>query len=372
MRRTRLVDFRNSRGPKACGISPGDLPGCASIVNAAQERLIYDKSQNDEGWSQTFVELVVAVCRENPYITCPRGVARLESIDVCDQPVRLSNNFQEYLLFGNGRMPKDNRWGRWSSCLTQGFTRNNAVTFTDLQSPPQQIAVFATNPQDLVPNAAGAIPRVMVGGLNAQGSAIWTQDGNNTVMGEFIALASPYGESVNQFSQLTGIQKDVTLGDIQIFQIDPIWGSMELLLTMEPTETTANYRRYYLNGLPANCCNHNRFYLPQKSPVECNCPYPPKQWALVTALAKLDFVPVAGDTDYLTINNLEAVIAECQAVRYSSMDTENAAALEAKNHQQAIRLLIGQLTHEQGKNSPAVVFSPFGSAHLDRLRIGMM
>ena len=92
----------------------------------------------------------------------------------------------------------------------------------------------------------------------------------------------------------------------------------------------------------------------------------------MTALVKLDLVPMQFDTDYALCTNLEALIAECQSVRYSEMDDANAMQKSAERHLAAIRLLIGQQTHVEGKNNPAVLFRPFGSADLRRVHVGMI
>src|SRR6202042_407665 len=117
-------------------------------------------------------------------------------------------------------------------------------TFTDITNPPQQIQIFAVNPADVVANLkTGAIPRVLIQGLDQNGRIVTSQDGNYTVQGEFVTLTAPYAMSVNTYSTITGIQKDVTQGEVQIYQSDPQWGIAEILLTMEPTETTGWYPR---------------------------------------------------------------------------------------------------------------------------------
>ncbi len=76
------------------------------------------------------------------------------------------------------------------------------------------------------------------------------------------------------------------------------------------------------------------------------------------------------DTDYCLIQNLEAIIDEAQAVRWSEMDNPNAAGLAVASHQQAVRLLNGEINHYLGATQPAVGFRPFGSARLSRQGIG--
>jgi hypothetical protein len=368
MLRPRLYDARMSELPSAVGLCKDDIEGVARVVNGSQQRLLHCPEQSDEGWAGTWAEIAFSVERENPYITCPRGVARLEAVDVEKKPIQLSNQFSEYLLYGNGRLPKCDRWLGRGFCINQGFSRNNAPLFTDLKDPPQLIQVYATNPQDTLPNAVtGKVPRVLVQGT-CQGQPIVTQDAGFTVQGEFVTLASPFATTVNEFDEITGIQKDQTLGEVQIFQSDPHWGSLEILSVMEPTETTAWYRRYYLS-LPRTGTEFRRFQnQPSSNP---NCPYRPRCFVLVTALAKLDLIPVQADTDYLTIPNIEAITLEAQSIRQSRMDNASSRAQSEQYHKQAVRLLIGQVNHEQGRNAPSINFRPFGSAGLERIIISM-
>ena len=236
--------------------------------------------------------------------------------------------------------------------LQQVYTRNNVVTFADLFAPPKIVRVYPGNIADV---QAGK--RVFVGGLDSNGVQVYTQDGLNLVKGAFVALDSPFVDFPMQFNSLDSIQKDATVGPVQLFQVDPVTGAQSLMLTLEPGETVAGYRRYYLNNLPCNCCHSHPLGI---------------QDVQVTAIAKMELVPVAVDTDYLLFCNLEAIIEECCSVRYSEMDNSGAKQMAQEKHLQAIRLLQGELVHYLGKDKPAISFKPFGSATLERINIGMI
>lgn len=355
MTKLRLYDLRLGRLPKAVGLCSGDIVPISSLVNSAQRRLLYAKEASDEGWWGSFAEVQFQATRATPYITMSREIARIEMIDVCNRPVPLRNQFYEYLQYGNGRMPKQNPWCRWPR-FTQGYTRNNAVTFVDPVAAPNPflIKIFVTNPLD----EAGVL-RVLLQGQDATRSTIYTQDGPNNTVGQYVPLAFPFAIAPIEMTAITGIQKDVTAGAIQIFQSDPNGVLPDvLLLTMEPGETTANYRRYYLDHLPCWCCQP---VPPQSSP----------QPVTVNAIVKLDLIPVVVDSDYTLLQCEEAIIAECQAIRMTKMDTTTAISKAAEYHQEAIRLLNGELVHYLGKDTAAVNFRPFGSADLRRVRISM-
>lgn len=350
MPRLRLYDVRLSRLPELVGKCQGDVPSIANFVNSAQRRLLLCREAGDDGWYGTWAEVAFRpISRTNPHITLPRDMARIEKLQVCQHPVFVQNQFYEYLDFGNGRMPKTFRQqDNW--CLPQGYTRNNVVTWVDQTIKPCIYRIYTNNTADVQ-----AAKRVFFSGLDSTDTVVYTQDAQNEVQGEFVACDSPFADTVTRWNALTGIQKDVTAGQIQIFEVDPATGAQTLVLIMEPTEQVAGYRRYYLNNLPLSCCNPA-----SSTPQELT----------VTAIVKLDLVPVFTDTDYLLFQNLEAIIEEAQSVRYSEIDSTSAKQMAQEKHVQAIRLLQGELVHYLGKERPAVNFAPFGSAKLTCAGIG--
>jgi hypothetical protein len=346
MKRLRLYDCRASRLPQTVGLCTDNVPGIAAFVNSAQRRLLMCKESCDEGWWGTWAEIAFNVSTSQPYITLPREVARLEAMNMCDRPVAIQNQFFEYLQFGNGRLPKLRPNCRCE--IEQTYTRNNAVTFTDMTNAPQYITVYITDDRDIG-------KRVLIQGLDDAENTIYSTDVTEQVTGVFLVLNNPSVQSPSTLSQLNGIQKDVTYGPIRIYQHDPTTGDEILLLTMEPSEQTASYRRYYVQGVPLNCCATN---------VEGN--------VQITAIAKLDLIPVATDTDYCLIQNVEAIIEECASIRYADMDSPTAKAMSQERHKLAISFLNGELNHWLGKDQLAVNFAPFGSAHLPKQKIGRL
>ena len=371
MQRVRLFDCVNSDLPKLIGCAPNDIPKIANAVNRAQESLLSDERLNEQGPPQGYAEMVFAVNRKNPCITCPRDVARLMAIDVCSRPTPLRNQWFEYLEFGDGRMPKSDRWeqrcGWWSR---QGLARNNSALFEDLQNLPQQIQIFSSA-QDCAANPqTGAIPRVFLEGVS-KGVKVVSQDNGQTVQGEFITLAQPYAMSAYSYDFITGVQKDATQQNAQFFQSDPTWGTSSPILTMEPGELTAWYRRYYIHELPERCCPVVRPIPMYPPPQACGCPYPRPEYVQVSALAKLALVPVSALTDYTLIQSVEAIIRECQANRMGGMDDSASQAKAIQYHNEAIRILVGQAISQEGKNNISVSFNPYGRRTNRRVNLEM-
>src|SRR6266705_108738 len=338
-RRARLIDFRTSDGPENIGICQGDIAGCARAVNAAQTRLVLAKEAGDMGFWGSWARFVFNVSSPNTTITTPRKIARLGRLDVCNHPVKIQNEFFEFLDFSRGLEPK-------TVCNNlETYERGTFPTFSDIVSGNKIVRAFLTDIDD-----SGR--RVFYQGIDQNGNTIYSADGLSNVTGVFVSLVSPFVDSPMQITGLTGIQKDVTVAPVQFFEVDVTTGAQRLILTMEPSETVAAYRRYLVNGIPSVCCDGSA---PQ-----------------VTALAKLELIPVKEDTDYLLIQNIEALILEAQAIRDSKMDSDQAKKQSELEHRDAIRLLQGELVHYEGKDRPAINFKPFGNARLEHRRIGLL
>jgi hypothetical protein len=232
----------------------------------------------------------------------------------------------------------------------QAYDRGTFPTFKDVVGSDKKLRFYLTDPGD-------ELKRVLVQYKDANGVPVRALDGTVQVDGEFLSLVPPFVDTTNIVSVVTGIQKDVTLGRVTIYEVDTVTADQRLIGFMEPGETSAAYRRYYVGGLPRTCCNP---------------PTVTSNTVQVTAMCKLEFVPVSVVTDYLQIPNVEALIQECQSVRYSKMDEVSAKGMAADAHRSAIRLLQGQLVANEGIQQPAIGFFPFGSARLSRQRIGTL
>lgn len=347
MNRLTLGQIRQSTLPEPLGLCAADLPRIAAYVNEATQRLLF--AGGETGWYGTWAKMAFNVDSVNdPYITLPRTVARLAAIDVCNYPVAIQNEWYEFLQFGIGLQPA-NRCQQPCQLL-QAYDRGVVITAYDLDTDTgaKTLRLYPTSSLDV-----GS--RVLLQGKDQNGVAIWNLDGPNRVEGEYVTLASPFVDTVAQFTEVTGIQKNTTYGRVSIYQVDPDDGESSLLVTMDPGEQVAGYRRYFLNGLPRNCCNGGDTETVQ-----------------VTALAKLEFIPVAVDQDYCLIGNLPALKEECQSVRYGEMDNPSAQVLATQKHKEAIRLLNQELTHYLGRLQPAVNVAPFGNARLEHSFVGTL
>lgn len=347
---------RKTRLPQVLGYCVDDAPNIADAINAAQERLIFAIESGDQGWYGTWARMVFNVLPSNAYITLGRYGSRLMNVAVCRKPFAVANEFSEFLEFGNGILPTI--WcGQSQSCAGVEPTivaRGEVPSFRDLAGAGRLIRVRALDPLDTISGK-----RVLIQGTDAYDNIIYSLNVTDRITGVYLTVADPFVDTPMILNSLTGIQKDVTAGQIQFYDVDPVTAEETLILTMEPSETVAGYKRYVLNNLPPSCC-------PQVRDIHGNLT------VQVEALVKLNYIPVVVDSDYLLLQNSEAIIAECQSARYSTMDDPNAKKMAMAAHKDAIRLLQGELAHQYGTDNPAIGFYPFGSARLERQGIGLL
>lgn len=348
MQRPRFIDFRSSLGPSAVGLCATDSQSLMALVNEAQERLINDPLAPDEGFWGGWARYAFTVSRDEPNIVLPQEVSRIILMDVCKRPIPIRNQFYEFMQFGPGYQP--NGCGPCLSTPTNpanrplvAYERETVTTFNPLLTGGQYIRAYATDPADVGRSA-------LIQGKDSNGQTVRYLDAlsNAAGLGEKIVFSSPFTDSTNIFTEITGIQKQKTYGEVQFFQVDSASGTEMPLLVMAPGETTASYRKYYVNGLPLNCCTTSQGIIQ------------------VLAMCKLDFVPVACDSDYLNIMSIPALIDMCMSVRYSRMDLPTAQQLSEAKRMSAIKLLNGQLDNYLGKERTAVQRHIFGS---DRMRL---
>ncbi len=342
------MDFMASRGPALLGICSTDTASCAAVVNASTERLLYAKEVGDSGFIGTWAEVRFTASQEDPFITTPFDVARIQSLDLCTYPIPLVNQFFEYLRFGWGRWPKTANCRTTGCAPLQVYDRGKFPLFSDIIPPDKKVRVYLSDAGDVG-------KRVLLQSLDGNDQPRYSLNGTVQVLGDFLELEAPFVDSPAIVNKVTGIQKDPTLGPVSFYEYDTISATQRLILTMQPGETTASYRRYYVGGLPRNCCSD-----PASTATDVQ----------LTAICQLAYVPVAVTTDWLIIPSVEALTHEAQCGRYLGIDEEQAKKMAAFHHTQAIRLLNGQSIHDQGSLQPAVSFAPFGTARLSRVGIG--
>lgn len=354
MSKLTLLDVRRSRFPESIGTCFTDMPRIAAAVNEVVQRLLMDPRQPDTGWFGTWVQMIFNVTRTSPYITAPRGIARIQLMDVCGNPIKLQNEFYSYLWAGEGYLPKNIcAWNSANNCVgslnTQGLLRGYYPTLVDVPTGnPQTIRAYPTDPLDVG-------KRILIQAYDANNQKIYGLDGVQQIEGFYLTLATPFVDSTMTIGSkgIYGVQKPWTYGDVVLQAVDSVTGTVTALARYEPGETNPIYPRYYLDSLPQYCCNGT-------ASIQVN------------AICKREYYPVNVDSDWVLIGNLPALISEAQAIYHDGIQEAAAAVMEQKKHNDAVLFLQGELDHYLGKEMPAVNVSLFGTAKLRNQSIGSL
>lgn len=359
MIRTTLADIYNSRIPALLGYCPGD-PRIAATVNEAQQRLINDGGET--GWIGGWTKVRFNVSCADPYVTLARPFARAINMSWCRTPFRIQNEFYELLPAGPGLAPSGSCAALDWCGEVEGFDRGFVPTLAD---PPTTIPTGGwTIRLYWADNAdAQAHKRVLVQALDQNGLQIYSQDGVNQVNG-FYLTADDTALFVDfaGVSLIQAVTKDVTLGDFILKAVDPVTLTEYSLSRYAPSETKPSYRRYKITKLPAQCC-----------PICATGSTTTPLTVQVTAMCKLEYIPVSVPTDYLIIGNIPALTLECQSIRFEEMDDPAADTKAANKHKQAVRQLQNEMRHYMGVQVPAVSIDRWGvGGQPERKEIGCM
>jgi len=351
--RLRVRDWLLYGNPHEVGLCENDLYEACRLLYRAQQRLLLAREVGNEGWWGAWCEMLFAVSPTDPFITLPRGIARIKWAVVCDQPVPIANQLHEYLTFGTGRTPEPSETCGTTqfSCICSGDRLQDKgwVATARPVAPGSRLRFYITDTSDaLTPH------RALIGGTDSTDLPVSGQDGGVLVQGEYVQFASPLITTQTRWNSVRTLQKDLTTGFIAVYAVDD--SDTETLVAMlEPGEQAVAYRRYYLPGLPTACCGTDST----------------TGTVAVRALVKLDLVPLSADTDYLVIQNLEALNAEIQSIRLGGADGMSNKAESRERHNHAIGLLQGEIVHHLGTEPIAIDWAPFGHARLRHLNIAM-
>ncbi len=156
---------------------------------------------------------------------------------------------------------------------------------------------------------------VNIRGLDSNYQPVLTNGG--ATVGESIVIQSPYVDSVTTWAAQTfhEVTKAKTIGYVRAYSYDaslpippaaPTASDTPLLAlaVWEPTETLPDYRRSFIPALDVRngggaCCNDRL--------VPISDPHSPCGRTRVTVIAKMKFIPVEVDTDFLPIGNAPAL-----------------------------------------------------------------
>lgn len=330
MSRKTLRDAKESRIPLVLGVDP-DSDQFLSYINEAQDRII--KRGNFRGGYQN-----VRFCLTNGCLTLPRQIIALSAVKECGRVASVYNQWEPFVPGGE---ECDFISGLYCGCpgpkwVDKGFY----PTFYDIDGTHKKVRFYPRATSDVG-------KRILLQGYNDSKEWIRTEDAGLMIDGMYLTLAEDYVETSIIISSITGLQKVDTDADVLIYEVNTLTGGMKQLGKMEPDERVASYRRYYNREFDDTCGLRT-----------------------VSAIAKLDFIPVRVDSDYLFVDDIPALKEMCQSIRFSEMDAPQAKQEAVFHRKEAMIELNQQKQNENNDDSIKIRMRTQGSASLRRSNVG--
>lgn len=266
-----------------------------SYVNEATQRLV-----SRGKWVGTVQRY--RVCVNDGCIVWPRQIETIEQIAICERPGVVRNEWFEFDGNGFGLMDSED-------CLGDVLIDRGTVCSFDTiaaGATDRKIRVYADVAED-----EDAV--ITLQGYDENGNWIRTEVDDEWIDGEQVAISTTPTLSTKKFTHLTGVIKPVTNGFVRLYEYQTTApaANVKSLAVYEPDETLPVYRKSLIPGLAdmAACSG---------SETDCESKY-------VTVMAKLRFIPVVNDNDWLLIGNLGALKLAVQAVIKEDKDLHGEA-----------------------------------------------
>lgn len=290
-------------------------------------------------------------CIRSSCITWPRHVGTVLAVNSCSHPIPLTN------MWG-GYVPWDESHYQCASNHIRNGQSGNVGIETDGTSPvfnpipcgtDQYLLFYPSVPSDVN-------KKITIYGLDSYGQVIHGQRADKTWQdGVELVLKLPYVRSPFKIRRVDRVVKEKTNGIVRGYQWDGVStrdGTNPLLYDLasyEASETTPNYIHSMVRGAVNSCACDGL-----------------KQ---ITALVKLEYVPIEHDDDLVLIENTDAVRDFIMSIREKEATN---LKLSQDLELSAFRELNYQLRDKAPLEQFVADFRPFGSARLQRHKIGTL
>lgn len=278
----------------------------------------------------------------------PPQIASIEKASVCGSPLRMRDMWYEFLENGFGIQYALNNTtsssgaisgggccgansAMWPGCFGMGdaLQRGTFPTFQDIHGTNKKLTVVC----DLISDVG---KEVLLLGYDENNNWIRTTQSGVIRDGEIVALAQNAGTTtVNKFTVVTDIQPPDDLdGQWWLYEYNVDTAILRMLGHYQYFETRPNYQRYFFPMIPSGTDSNG----------DCTL-------TTVEVIAKLDFIPVVRDTDYLVIGSLPALKEMTRAIYLSENepDYEKAQRILTAGEALAMHELNKELEHYLGE-----------------------
>ena len=245
------------------------------------------------------------VCTYGGCLTWPRQFETIEAVAICNRPINIRNEWFEFNENGWGLRDQDDEMA------DQLYDRGTACAFNDIHGTNKKIKVYCDIDQ-------APTPAILLQGYDQNAQWIRTFHSGAYVDGEYVTPTAAGALTTNFFTSLTGAQKEVTDGSIRLYEYNTSDSTQLPLAVYEPDETRPIYRRSLIAGLSkVKACAGTQDSTCDKKTV--------------TVVAKMAFIPVRVDVDWLLIGNIPALQLMCQCLRKEENNLwDDAQKYEAK------------------------------------------
>jgi hypothetical protein len=331
-----VAESKKSRLKRVCGVCV-DSQDFLDLLNDSTRELMRRGS-----WWTTVKTL--RGCIYNGCITWPRAVGTTLAFNRC------------------GSSPVKNYWYQYDAVLPGSFSRwwNNGqflcardIALADHGTSPVFNQIPCLNDRYLqffITDQGDAGKTITIFGLDGNGQEIITKRSDGTIQpGVVLTLAIPFVQTPMLIRRVDRVIKDQTLRPVYGYQFD---GShLFPLAYYQPSETLPQYRTSRL--ITSQC-------------QQRNCDQWPSQ---ISALVKLEFIPVQDDDDQVLIDNVDALAMAFQSIKLGDAYDPNGRDRLMLN---AVRELNHDLRTKFPIDETPVRVKPFGTADLRRDAIGQL
>lgn len=258
------------------------------------------------------------ICATDGCITLPPQIASIERVAICGVPVPLHDMWFEFL--SNGLGPRNASCSTSGGCgcgtgacgVAEANLRGWFPTFADIRGTAKKLRLIADVSADVG-------KRVLCLGYDENNNWIRTNPGGVWQDGETVTLAQSPGTDTTKFFDggVTGIQfLDAREGQVWLYERDTVASTSRMIGSYQYFETNPSYARYLFPSVFAQ-------------PSDSGC-----TTTQVEIVGRLEYFPVAKDTDVLLIGNIPALKNMAVAVKtyeeaVNNADLQRAAAFEA-------------------------------------------
>jgi hypothetical protein len=289
-------------------------------------------------------------CVYNECLVWPRQVGTILALNTCGRPVNVWNNWFQFSHMGSQR-----------DILSEGFTIDGYRCIGNLNMENQgttpvyfQVPCGKNFYIRSYPGVRADIGKtITIFGIDSNGQEVRTKNADGIWQdGETVVNALPFASTTKRYREITRVVRDKTSLPGRLFYYDPDNNVLRDCATYDPTDTAPDFRFTKIPGL-----------------VNTRTPSCANGSMQVSALVKLQYVPVENDNDLVLISNLDAIGNMIQAIRKSDGGNSEGGETDVAR---AVHEMNLELRDKFPEEQTPIVIRPAGAVGAYRARIGMI